>query len=66
MLKGQKYPRDGVEKEIEWGMRVEVATTEPSNGRIGRGNLLIIGRESIEALVQCAMGFGQTRRIHCI
>ena len=64
-LEGQKYPRNGVEREFGWCMRVEVATTEPSNGRIWRGNLLRIGRESIEALVKGTMGLGQTRRIHC-
>lgn len=34
VLEDQKYPRDEVEREIGWCMRVEVATTEPSNGRI--------------------------------
>lgn len=30
-----------------------------------RGNLLRIGRESIEALVKGIRGLGQTRKIHC-
>lgn len=48
VLEGQKYPRDGVEREIGWCMRVEAARTEPSNGQHGEEICFVLGGKALK------------------